>query len=52
LVEREDKDMIYFEVIIRVLGLILFTVPTIALIWNLTHEVPPEKRGLPKRNLP
>ncbi len=44
--------MIYLEVAVRVLGLILFTVPTVALIWDLTHEVPPERRGLPKRNRP
>jgi hypothetical protein len=44
--------MMYLEVIIRVTGLILFTVPTVALIWDLTHEVPPERRGLPKRNHP
>ena len=44
--------MIYFEIVVRVLGLILFTVPTIAFIWDLTHEVPPERRGLSKRNRP
>jgi hypothetical protein len=44
--------MIYLEVVVRVLGLILFTVPTVALIWDLTHEVPPERIGLPKRNRP
>ena len=44
--------MVYLEVAVRVLGLILFTVPTVALIWDLTHEVPPERRGLPKRNRP